>query len=145
MTAPPPPPKNRRPRARRSRGAGPRPPMAWGHRGPSARRQNDIIGGFQLKTAGYTDYSAQAVSMYNENRAQAAINKGAWSKKKTHNPMAWTEAKPSERQLAYAQRDLDEKERQRAAREGHARDGRGLARREERVGLAPEGIGFASP
>ena len=90
--------------------------MAWGHRGPSARRQNDIIGGFQLKTAGYTDYSAQAVSMYNENRAQAAINKGAWSKKKTHNPMAWTEAKPSERQLAYAQRDLDEKERQRAAR-----------------------------
>ena len=91
-------------------------PMAWGHRGPSARRQNDIIGGFQLKTAGYTDYSAQAVSMYNENRAQAAINKGAWSKKKTHNPMAWTEAKPSERQLAYAQRDLDEKERQRAAR-----------------------------
>ena len=91
-------------------------PMAWGHRGPSARRQNDIIGGFQLKTAGYTDYSAQAVNMYNENRAQAAINKGAWSKKKTHNPLDWTEAKPSERQLAYAQRDLDAKERDRAAR-----------------------------
>ena len=54
--------------------------------------------------------------MYNENRAQAAINKGAWSKKKTHNPLDWTEAKPSERQLAYAPRDLAAKERDRAAR-----------------------------
>ena len=31
-------------------------------------------------------------------------------------PLDWTEAKPSERQLAYAQRDLDAKERDRAAR-----------------------------
>ena len=61
--------------------------MAWGHRGPSARRQNDIIGGW-LKTP--ATRTTRRAPMYNE-RAQAAINKGAWSKKKTHNP-CWTEA-----------------------------------------------------
>jgi hypothetical protein len=91
-------------------------PIDWGHRNRSARRQADIIGGFQLSTGNYKDHTAQAYSMYNENRAQAAINKGAWSKKKTHNPLSWNENAPSLRQLSIAQKAEDRLEAERAGR-----------------------------
>ena len=57
-----------------------RKPVAWSHRGPSARRQNDAIGGFQLRAAGYTDLRRRC--HVQREPGLAAINKGAWSRRR---------------------------------------------------------------